>query len=53
MSDDHIYPIELEIKDTTYATRSASYIYLILETDSNGRIKMKLYNKEVDSRFPF
>jgi hypothetical protein len=31
-----IYPIELEIKDTTYIDRSASYLDLHLEIDSEG-----------------
>ena len=30
---DHIYPIELEIKDTTDTDRSASYLDLHLEVD--------------------
>ena len=34
---DRIYPIELEIKDTTYTDRSASYLDLHLEIDSEGR----------------
>jgi hypothetical protein len=33
---DRIYPIELEIKDTTDTDRSASYINLHLEIDSEG-----------------
>ena len=33
-SVDRIYPIELEIKDTTYIDRSASYLDLHLEIDS-------------------
>ena len=38
--DDRIYPIyiELEIKDTTYTDRSASYLDLHLEIDSEGRL---------------
>ena len=34
---DRIYPIELEIKDTTDTDRSASYLDLHLEMDSEGR----------------
>jgi len=34
---DRIYPIELEIKDTTDTDRSASYIDLYLEIDNEGR----------------
>ena len=33
---DRIYPIELEIKDTTDTDRSASYLDLHLEIDSQG-----------------
>ena len=36
---DRIYPIELEIKDTTDTDRSASYLGLHLEIDSEGRFK--------------
>jgi len=32
-----IYSIELEIKDKTYTDRSASYLDLHLEIDSDGR----------------
>ena len=38
---DRIYPIELEIKDTTDTDRSASYLYLLLEIDSEGRLRTK------------
>jgi hypothetical protein len=34
---DRIYPIELEVKDTTDADSSASYLELHLEIDSEGR----------------
>jgi hypothetical protein len=33
---DHIYPIELEIKDTTDTGRSASYLDLHLKIDKIG-----------------
>jgi hypothetical protein len=36
---DRIYPIELEIKDTTYTDRSASYLDLHLEIDREGHCK--------------
>jgi len=36
---DRIYPIELEIKDTTYTDSFASYLDLDLEIDSEGRLK--------------
>ena len=35
---DRIYPIELEIKDTTDTDTSASYIGIHLEIDSEGRL---------------
>jgi len=41
---DRIYPIELEKKDTTDTTRSASYLDLHLEINSEGRLRMKLYD---------
>ena len=41
--DDGIYPIELEINDTTDTDRSVSYLELHLEIDSEGRLK--LYDK--------
>ena len=42
---DRIYPIELEIKDTTDTDTSASYLDLHLEIDSEGRLRTKLYDK--------
>jgi hypothetical protein len=47
-----IYPIELEIKDTTDTDRSASYLDLHLEIDSNGRLRTKLYDKTDDFNIP-
>ena len=49
---DRIYPIELEIKDTTNADRSASYLGLHLEIDSEGRLRTKLYDKRDVFNFP-
>ena len=49
---DRIYPIELEIKDTTDTDRSASYFDLPLEIDSKGRLRTKLYDKRDDFNFP-
>jgi hypothetical protein len=49
---DRIYPIELEIKDTTYTDRSASYLDLHLGIDSEGRLRTNLYDKRVDFNFP-
>ena len=47
-----IYPIELEIKDTTDTDRSASYLDLYLEIDSEERLRTKLYDKRDDFNFP-
>jgi len=49
---DRIYPIELEIKDTTDTDRSASYLDLHLEIDSEGRLRTKFTTKEMISIFP-
>ena len=39
---DRIYPIEHEIKDTTYTARCAWYLDLQLEIDSEGRLRVQL-----------
>jgi hypothetical protein len=39
---DLIYPIELEIKETTDTDRSASYLDLHPEFDRKGRLRTKL-----------
>ena len=47
---DNIYPIELEINDTTDKNRSALYRYLLLlllELDSQGRFRTKLHDKRL------
>jgi hypothetical protein len=49
---DRIYPIELEIKDTTDTDRSASYLDLHLAIDSEGRLRTKLYDKRDYFNFP-
>jgi hypothetical protein len=49
---DRIYPIEIEIKNTTDTDRSASYIDLHLEIDSRGRLRRKLYDKRDDFNVP-
>ena len=48
---DRIYPIELEIKDITDTDKSASYLDLHLEIDSDGRLKTKFTTKEMISIF--
>ena len=42
---DCIYPIELEIKDSTDTDRSASYLDIHLEIASEGRLRTKSYDK--------
>jgi len=49
---DRIYPIELETKDTTDTDRSASYLDLHLEIDSEGRLKTKPYDKRDNLNLP-
>jgi hypothetical protein len=49
---DRIYPIELEIKDTTDTYRSVSYLDPHLEIDSEGRLRTKLYDRRDDFNFP-
>jgi hypothetical protein len=48
---DRIYPIDLEIKDTTDTDMSASYLDLHLEMDSEGQLRTKLYDKRYDFNF--
>ena len=47
-----IYPIELEIKETTDTDRTASYIDLHLNINSEGQLRTKLYDKRDDFNFP-
>jgi len=49
---DRIYPIELEIKDTTDTYTSASYLDLHLANDSEGWLRTQLYDKRDDFNFP-
>jgi hypothetical protein len=49
-----IYPDELEIKDTTESDKSASYLDILLNIDSNagnGRLTTSLYDKREDFDF--
>ena len=48
---ERIYPIEIEIKDTTDTVKSTSYLDLHLEIDNEGRLKIKLYDKRFDFSF--
>ena len=49
---DRIYLIELEIKDAIDTDRSASYLDIQLDIDSEGRLRTKLYDKTDDLNFP-
>ena len=46
-----IYPSELEIKDTTDTRRTASYLDLFLNIDTDGRLHTKIYDKRDDFNF--
>jgi hypothetical protein len=46
-----IYPDELEIKDATEYDRSASYLDILLNIASNGRLTTSLYDKRDDFVF--
>ena len=51
-----IYPDELEIKDTTESDRCASYLDILLNIDSIGRLTTTFYDKRDDFaivNFPF
>ena len=49
---DRVYPFELEKRDTTDTDRSASYLELHLEIDSEARLRTKLYDKRDDFNCP-
>jgi hypothetical protein len=44
--------IELEIKDTIDTARSASFLDIHIEIDSEGRLRTKLYDKREYFNFP-
>jgi hypothetical protein len=46
-----IYPDELEIKDITESEKSASYLSILLDIDSNDRLTTSLYDKRDDFDF--
>ena len=48
---DYIYPVEVEIKDTTDADHQASYLDLDLSYDREKRLQVKLYDKRDDFSF--
>jgi hypothetical protein len=49
---DHIFTVELEIKDTTDATRPVSYLVPHFEIDSEVRLKTEFYDKIDGFNFP-
>ena len=46
-----MYPAELEIKDTTESTTSASYLDLLLSIGRDGQIHTSIYDKRDDFNF--
>ena len=47
-----IYLIELQTRDTTYTIRSALYVDIHLEIDSEDRLRRKPYDKTDDFNLP-
>jgi hypothetical protein len=48
---DSIIPSELEIKDTTESSSSASYLDALLNIDADGKLTTQLYDKRDDFSF--
>jgi hypothetical protein len=48
---DSIYPNELEIKDTTECSISASYLDVLLKLETNDKLTIQFYNKRDDFNF--
>ena len=46
-----MYPAEFEIKDTTGSNTSASYLDLLLSIESDGQLRVSLYDKHDDYNF--
>ena len=46
-----MYPAELEIKDTTESTASASYLDLLLSIGRDGQLHTTIYDKRDDFNF--
>ena len=46
-----MYPAELEIKDTTESTTSASYLDLLLSIGSDSQLHTSIYDKRDDFNF--
>jgi hypothetical protein len=47
----HIYPHELEVKDTTDTQKFASHLHLHIEIDNRGRLKKTATTNMMTSRF--
>jgi hypothetical protein len=48
---DSIYPSELEIKDTTKSSTSASFLDVLLNIGADGKLTTQLYDKRDDFSF--
>ena len=46
-----MYPLELEVKDTTESNTSASYLDLLLSIGMDGQLRTSLYDKRDDFNF--
>ena len=46
-----MYPVELEIKDTTESNTSASYLDLLLSIGRDGQLHTSIYDKRGDFNF--
>jgi hypothetical protein len=46
-----IYPLELEVKETTDTASSASFLDLYLELDDSGQLSTKIYDIRDDFNF--
>ena len=46
-----MYPVELEIKDTTDSNTSASYLDLLLSIGRDGQLHTSVYDKRDDFKF--
>ena len=48
---DQMYPVELEIKETTESNTSASYLNLLLSIERDGQFHSSMYDKRDDFNF--
>ena len=46
-----MYPVEIEIKDTTESNTSASYLHLLLSVRRDGQVHISIYDKRDDFNF--